>query len=726
MTSIKKLKKLINNPNRFFFDYFSKKIGKLENKKINISGDLDLQEEWLIRPGYDFDKKNHPWVQIAKLLKIKSGAMNGNPDQSLLVDSANIFEFIYHIFWISNNLNVAVRIYTIDRKINLKIDTNKLSQRITAELTYSKIRGLDNFVVELIGELENNFAAHIFVYDKKESNLIIVRSNLAFIKKCNSDEFEKIYPEIINKFGKYEFGTPWPVDIVYTWVNKDDSLWVDMWESCFPNEKFNSDRYTNRDELRYSLRSLSKFLPWFHKVHIVSNCARPDWLKDHPKLNWVTHEKIFPDNSVLPTFNSHAIEACLHLIPQLSERFIYFNDDIILNSPCYYSDFFDEIGRTKSNLESYGMVYEENTLDQTPDYLIAAINSLNLIKKLIPNYIATRLHKHSPHALRKSIIEEIEDKYQQEIMRTRSARNRSPEDINLPSFLYHHYAIASGRAIIFDHKSLIVRPSNIGSLFKSLGGTYKFLCFNDGDGSSENKKYTAEFDAFIKLRFPCFSDFEIDHLLLKPDQSLSMSVTIMAYTKREYRIPYLRSKLGDVEICLDDGTLGLYGNSRRSWMMHENTAQFHLVIQDDALVCKDFYCRFDNIVSKTSVVPKELAYCLYFSKKNSEKKLLAEFNIKALNNLSKGYFTDKYLRFGIALVVPVKHIKQMIAHADTREDLKNHDDSRYSSFFAKNNIDILYSLPSLIDQDQLCISTHTGRPNINNCATWFIDGNNRF
>jgi hypothetical protein len=32
----------------------------------------------------------------------------------------------------------------------------------------------------------------------------------------------------------------------------------------------------------------------------------------------------------LPTFNSHAIEGHLYRVPDLSERFIYFNDDMFL------------------------------------------------------------------------------------------------------------------------------------------------------------------------------------------------------------------------------------------------------------------------------------------------------------------------------------------------------------------------------------------------------------
>ena len=54
---------------------------------------------------------------------------------------------------------------------------------------------------------------------------------------------------------------------------------------------------------------------------------------DHSCIRVVPHSEIFPDTGDLPTFNSHAIEACLHRIPDLSENFLYFNDDVFLGRP---------------------------------------------------------------------------------------------------------------------------------------------------------------------------------------------------------------------------------------------------------------------------------------------------------------------------------------------------------------------------------------------------------
>ena len=44
----------------------------------------------------------------------------------------------------------------------------------------------------------------------------------------------------------------------------------------------------------------------------------------------------------MPTFNSVAIESHLHRIPGLSRRFIYFTDDMSLQSPVSLMDFWTE------------------------------------------------------------------------------------------------------------------------------------------------------------------------------------------------------------------------------------------------------------------------------------------------------------------------------------------------------------------------------------------------
>ncbi|RWS31254.1 N-acetylglucosamine-1-phosphotransferase subunits alpha/beta-like isoform X1 [Leptotrombidium deliense] len=108
-------------------------------------------------------------------------------------------------------------------------------------------------------------------------------------------------------------------------------------------EAVSAKRFADNEELRFSLRSLEKFAPWIRNVFIVTNGQIPHWLNlRNPKVKVITHQQIFANKRHLPTFNSAAIELNLHRIPGLSQKFIYFNDDIFLAKPIFPEDFFTQ------------------------------------------------------------------------------------------------------------------------------------------------------------------------------------------------------------------------------------------------------------------------------------------------------------------------------------------------------------------------------------------------
>lgn len=520
----RKLRKLLRDPNRFFFDYFAKRLGSASIFKTSGQNSLISSEDYSRQMGFSFDEKVHPWVQVASRFELRTGATSGHPDQSLLVGATDLLDMLLYTFWVANGFKCAIRIYTLKGDVEVDISRESLWRMQNIEEVYKKIYNQPDFILEFLGEFDNNFSGHVFVYHKDENENIIVRSSNAYVKKASSEVFKKIYPEVVNQFGKWVFGVPNPVDVVYTWVNKDDPTWIALWNKTFPGKPINNDRYASKNELQHSLRALCKYMPWFDKVHIVSNCAKPPWMKDHPRLNWVSHEELFPDGTVLPTFNSHAIEACLHRIPNLNEHFIYVNDDVFVTRPCSYYDFFDKTGRTVAYLEPHGMVFDANLFDATREFLAPAINSYRLIAASVPSWRATRLHAHTPFALKKSILEEIETLIPKELATTRAARMRSADDINLPSFFYHHYALATGRAIEGNARYMIVRPNNIEKLVRGTGiREFKFLCFNDGGGSADNSKYVQSYKILISRTFPKRSGFEIEYIPCAGEENYSVS-----------------------------------------------------------------------------------------------------------------------------------------------------------------------------------------------------------
>lgn len=99
-------------------------------------------------------------------------------------------------------------------------------------------------------------------------------------------------------------------------------------------------RFNDHQELRYSLRSIWMYAPWVRNVYIVTNGQVPTWLDlSHPRLKVVPHSEIFPNASHLPTFSSPAIEAHVHRIPGLSDKFLYLNDDVMFGREVWPDDF---------------------------------------------------------------------------------------------------------------------------------------------------------------------------------------------------------------------------------------------------------------------------------------------------------------------------------------------------------------------------------------------------
>lgn len=128
------------------------------------------------------------------------------------------------------------------------------------------------------------------------------------------------------------------IDFVVPWVDGNDPEWISLRNFYFG--EFTESRYREWNVFKYWFRSVEKYAPWVNKIHLITCGQVPEWLNlEHPKLNLVFHKDYIPEQ-YLPTFSSHPIELNLHRIKELSPNFVYFNDDMLLTSPCNKEDFF--------------------------------------------------------------------------------------------------------------------------------------------------------------------------------------------------------------------------------------------------------------------------------------------------------------------------------------------------------------------------------------------------
>lgn len=127
------------------------------------------------------------------------------------------------------------------------------------------------------------------------------------------------------------------IDLVYTWVDGADPAWLATRRPYYWGQN-SAYRWKDSGELQQSLISARSFAPWVRKTFIVhADCQRPQ-LEDSSYI-LIPHSQIIP-KKLLPTFNSQTIEAYLHHIPGLSERFLYANDDTSFTTPMEPGDYF--------------------------------------------------------------------------------------------------------------------------------------------------------------------------------------------------------------------------------------------------------------------------------------------------------------------------------------------------------------------------------------------------
>lgn len=309
---------------------------------------------------------------------------------------------------------------------------------------------------------------------------------------------------------------PFPIDAVYTWVDDNDPAWLERRAASRDDEvavanvgdSASDHRFANRDELRYSLRSIALYAEWFDRVCVVTDRQVPEWASS--SLEIVDHSEIL-DAECLPTFNSHAIETGLHRVPGLSEHYIYLNDDVFFDAPAPWSKFFTEDGRSrffpsKALIPDAG--HEETTIDH------ATSNGRELVHRQFGTVIENKM-KHTPHAQRRSVHEWMETAFGPEHRATAVSRFRSTDDQSFASFLHHYVGVELGRAeaghdLRYDYFN--AADGRVARRLRSLRdrpGFFTTYCINDGDVAvGQRKAVDALIHAHLNLAIPFPSRFE--------------------------------------------------------------------------------------------------------------------------------------------------------------------------------------------------------------------------
>ncbi|MDR3327930.1 MAG: Stealth CR1 domain-containing protein [Prevotellaceae bacterium] len=244
------------------------------------------------------------------------------------------------------------------------------------------------------------------------------------------------------------------IDVVIAWVDGNDPKHRNKLQQFLKTEDRRSDdisgstRYASEGEIYYCVASVLRFAPFVRKIFIVTDNQNPD-LDNFIQRNFsgntvpveiVDHKVLFGGyEQYLPTFNSLSIETCLFRIPDLSENFVYFNDDCFLVRPLSYSDWYVQdsvvaIGNWRSIFfDSLLRLIKPRKNGRKPfgfkDSMLNAAQILDTRRSYF--HIA-----HTPHPLKKSVLEQYFTQHEDQLIANISHKFRNETQFNPQELFY--------------------------------------------------------------------------------------------------------------------------------------------------------------------------------------------------------------------------------------------------------------------------------------------------
>jgi len=340
------------------------------------------------------------------------------------------------------------------------------------------------------------------------------------------------------------------IDFVLPWVDNSDFIWQEERAKYTINDNIEDNntqtRFRDMHTLKYVLRSIEKYCPWYHKIHLVTTGHYPDWLDiSHTKIELITHEELYINKTHLPIFNSNSIEMNLVNIKELSEKFIYLNDDTIIweslkkerffkdNKPV---DFFHHAWVPRNNI--FEILKGKDPWVDTINNNIRLLHNTSFtssmspnqyyhhsysLKQKISNFIQKNIYKklfwinhwHHPQPYLKNTIKEVYSVYTKKMLDTSKHKFRSSSDIT--PYIYRYWHLITGNFEPFFHNDgFVAKISSLEYLEHAIkkieqDESISFVCFNDQADNIDHKEFeeiSIKLENYLESKFPEKASFE--------------------------------------------------------------------------------------------------------------------------------------------------------------------------------------------------------------------------
>ena len=176
---------------------------------------------------------------------------------------------------------------------------------------------------------------------------------------------------------------------------------------------------------------------------------------------------------------------------------------------------------------------------------------------------------------------------------------------------------------------------------------------------------------------------------------MKISVSIMAHPRRKLQARALYDQLqqypfSDVFIIWDELNNEWHTGKRALKGGIVLGSDWHVVIQDDALLTPDFYA---NIEGAIKALPVKTLFSLYTGTARPLARRVSEAVAKARDG---DWLQSHQLYWGVGIVLPSDQIAAML---DFVEDIELQYDNKVGEFYCQNGLPVYYCNPSLVNHD---------------------------
>src|SRR5215212_9431329 len=273
------------------------------------------------------------------------------------------------------------------------------------------------------------------------------------------------------------------IDVVVAWVDGADPEHRAKRERVANLER----RFSDNDEIRFCLRSIRNYAPWVRTIWLVTDNQVPGAIDrrkaERDNIRIVDHREIFRGyEQLLPTFNSRAIESMLWRIEGLADRFVYFNDDMMLVGHVEPTDFFSHDGKVilRGRWSSWNEQLERGNSFNGGGKLLGA-EMLGYTPELFYS------SNHMNYPMLRPAMEELFEEFKPAFLTNAAYRFRNRQQF-WPISAHDHLLLNSGRARVVKPRNsahFSVRycqtasPEALEARLKQLAdGTTRFACIN--------------------------------------------------------------------------------------------------------------------------------------------------------------------------------------------------------------------------------------------------------